>query len=96
MRALNLPSRFIFFVATYSAYYLLWILSWWLVGKGALEGQLDPGWLMAWVLLLLTLLPFHSKIFSDTINSFSGRRSFSAAIAYPSEKVDFITENKIN
>jgi ATP-binding cassette subfamily B protein len=36
---------------------LLSLLSWWLVGKGALEGRLDRGWLLAWALLLATLAP---------------------------------------
>jgi ATP-binding cassette subfamily B protein len=39
--------------------YVLWILSWVLVGRGALEGRLDPGWLLAWALILLTIVPFH-------------------------------------
>jgi ATP-binding cassette subfamily B protein len=37
--------------------YALWLLAWWVVGRGALEGRLDYGWLAAWVLLLLTLIP---------------------------------------
>jgi ATP-binding cassette subfamily B protein len=38
--------------------YSLWILSWWIVGRGALEGHLDRSWLLAWALLLVTLIPF--------------------------------------
>src|SRR5262249_25577648 len=38
--------------------YGLWLLSWGLLGWGALQGRLDPGWLLAWLLLLLTALPF--------------------------------------
>ncbi len=37
--------------------YFLWIVSWWLVGKGELEGRLDVAWLWAWALLLFTLVP---------------------------------------
>jgi ATP-binding cassette subfamily B protein len=37
--------------------YALWILSWWIVGRAALQGRLDRGWLIAWALLLLTLIP---------------------------------------
>ena len=37
--------------------YLLWLASWWVIGRGALQGRLDPGWLAAWALLLLTLVP---------------------------------------
>jgi ATP-binding cassette subfamily B protein len=40
--------------------YALWIASWWLVGQGALEGRLDWGWLLAWVLLLVTMIPLRA------------------------------------
>jgi ATP-binding cassette subfamily B protein len=40
--------------------YALWILSWWLVGEGALQGRFDFGWLTAWALLLLTLVPLRA------------------------------------
>ena len=45
------------FVATYAVSYALLLLSWWTLGKGALEGRLHGGWLAAWALLLLALLP---------------------------------------
>jgi ATP-binding cassette, subfamily B, bacterial len=35
----------------------LWVLSWWLLGGLTLAGRLDQGWLGAWLLLLLTLVP---------------------------------------
>ncbi len=35
----------------------LWMVAWWLVGKGALDGRIDRGWLVAFGLLLLTLVP---------------------------------------
>ncbi len=38
--------------------YALWILSWWLIGQGALQGRIDWGWLLAWALLLFSLVPF--------------------------------------
>jgi len=38
---------------------LLLITSWWLIGRAALSGHLDHGWLLAWALILLTLVPFH-------------------------------------
>src|SRR5207302_6166513 len=34
--------------------YTLTILGWWFVGKGALEGRLDRGWLLAWGLVLVS------------------------------------------
>ncbi len=34
-----------------------WLVSWWMIGRGALRGQLDRGWMLGWALLLLTLVP---------------------------------------
>ena len=42
---------------TYALAFLLWLGAWWLLGQGVFSGHLDTGWLQAWVLLLLTLLP---------------------------------------
>jgi ATP-binding cassette subfamily B protein len=36
----------------------LFLLSWWLLGRMTLGGRLEPGWLLAWLLLLVTLVPF--------------------------------------
>jgi ATP-binding cassette subfamily B protein len=33
------------------------ILAWWMIGRGALSGNLDRGWLVAWALMLLTMVP---------------------------------------
>lgn len=35
----------------------LFLVAWWMVGRGALAGDLDPAWLAAWALMLLTLVP---------------------------------------
>ncbi len=58
IREAKIPLRFFGLVAAYCGEYALWILSWWLIGKGALEGTFDSGWLLAWALLLLTIVPF--------------------------------------
>jgi ATP-binding cassette subfamily B protein len=34
----------------------LGIVAWWLIGAGALEGVVQPGWLLAWVLLSLSAI----------------------------------------
>jgi ATP-binding cassette, subfamily B, bacterial len=57
MRQAHLPQRLLGLVGVHAAQYLLWLLSWWVVGQGALQGRLDRGWLVAWALLLLTLVP---------------------------------------
>ncbi len=55
-RAEKIPTRFAQFVLSYAGYYGLWITSWALVGRGALQGRLEFEWLLAWVLLLATLI----------------------------------------
>jgi ATP-binding cassette subfamily B protein len=42
---------------THALAFLLWLGAWWLLGQGVFSGHLDIGWLQAWALLLLTLLP---------------------------------------
>jgi len=54
----RIPLRMLGLVAAYALEYVLWILSWWLIGLAALEGRFDRGWLLAWALLLLTIVPF--------------------------------------
>ena len=54
----RLWSRLAVLVAAHASAYVLWILSWWIVGRAALEGRLDRGLLFAWALLLFTLVPF--------------------------------------
>ena len=46
------------FLGAYTLQYGLWILSWWVVGRAALQGRLDGGSMVAWVLLLATMMPF--------------------------------------
>lgn len=44
-------------VMAHTGEYLLWLLSWALIGTLSLDGRLDRGWLIAWALLLFTLTP---------------------------------------
>jgi ATP-binding cassette, subfamily B, bacterial len=53
----GLPFRLLALVGGHAGQYLLWLLAWWMVGQGALQGRLDLGWLLAWALLLVTLVP---------------------------------------
>ncbi|MFN8495348.1 MAG: ATP-binding cassette domain-containing protein [Caldilineaceae bacterium] len=45
-------------LAGYLIYQGLQIGAWSLIGRGALSGRFDWGWLLAWALILLTSLPF--------------------------------------
>jgi ATP-binding cassette, subfamily B, bacterial len=58
LRLDRLPSRLFAFVGGHAVQYLLWLLAWWMVGQSALQGRFDSGWLLAWGLLLVTLVPF--------------------------------------
>jgi ATP-binding cassette subfamily B protein len=44
-------------VGAHVGQHLLLLLSWAMIGAGALEGRFDFGWLVAWALVLLTTIP---------------------------------------
>jgi ATP-binding cassette subfamily B protein len=46
-------------IALHAAHYAVLLVAWWVLGRGALAGQMDTGWLAAWALLLLTAVPLH-------------------------------------
>src|SRR5207302_5380007 len=59
-RRAGLPWRIAVVTGAHAAEYVLWILSWWLVGQGALQGRFEAGWLVAWALLLLSMVPLRA------------------------------------
>jgi ATP-binding cassette subfamily B protein len=56
-REARLPRLLLTLLGAHALAYGLWLLSWWLLGWAALEGRLDLGWLLAWLLVLLTMIP---------------------------------------
>jgi ATP-binding cassette subfamily B protein len=58
-RRAGLPRQLVAFTLAYAVEYVLWIVSWVLVGHWALEGRFDSGWLLGWALLLITIVPIH-------------------------------------
>jgi ATP-binding cassette subfamily B protein len=50
------------FVGLHSVQYGLWLASWWFLGQGVFRGQLQAGWLWAWVVLLITLILLRSTV----------------------------------
>lgn len=56
-RRLHMPRQLGALVVVFAAEYFLLILSWWVIGRAALSGHLDYGWLFAWALILLTIVP---------------------------------------
>jgi ATP-binding cassette subfamily B protein len=53
---------FFFLSGAYTIQYALMIFAWWVIGRGALQGHLDMGWLLAWALLLLSMIPFQMLV----------------------------------
>src|SRR5262249_57449193 len=45
------------FIGVESVQYFLWLLAWCVIGRGAFQGHFDMAGLLAWALLLLTLIP---------------------------------------
>jgi ATP-binding cassette subfamily B protein len=56
-RDVRLPACFTQLMLSYAAAYVLWLLSWWVLGFSALQGRFDRGWTGVWALLLLTMVP---------------------------------------
>jgi len=62
LRLARVPRRLGMLALAHFAQYVLWLAAWFVVGVGALEGRLDRGLLLAWFLLLLTLVPVRGVI----------------------------------
>ncbi len=54
VNALGTASRLL---GAHTAQYLLWLASWAILGTLSFEGRMDRAWLLAWALLLMTLVP---------------------------------------
>lgn len=48
---------FLSFITAFTLQQLLYVLSWWLIGRAVFQGRVETSWLLAWALLLLTLIP---------------------------------------
>ena len=53
----GIARRLLPMLAVFALLYGLEVLSWTLMGEGTLHGRVDGGWLAAWVLLVLSLVP---------------------------------------
>jgi len=58
VRETRLTGGVALFISAHVIQYLLFIASWWLLGRGVLSGTLDSGWLLGWILLLVSVVPF--------------------------------------
>jgi ATP-binding cassette subfamily B protein len=80
-------------VAAHLAQYALAIVAWWAIGRGALEGHLDRGWLAAWGLLLVSQVVFRAlELRAQNALTVRGstlikRRLFQGALAMEPEEI---------
>ncbi len=74
-------------VTTHLAHYVLLLAAWWLIGRGVLEGRNDLGWLVAWALLVASLVPlqaaqvWHGGLLALRLGSVLKRRMLAGALA---------------
>ena len=72
---------------------LLWVGAWWLLGRGALEGRLDTGWLAAWALMLASWIPLElaatwtSGLLSFRAGALLKRRLLAGALQLQTEDI---------
>ncbi len=57
-REARIPLRLLALLGAHAIQYLLWLVSWWMIGQAALLGRFDWGWLTAWALVLFSMVPF--------------------------------------
>ena len=62
LRALRTGRRLLLLLLLATVIQVSVLSGWWLVGRGAFEGQLDPGWLWAWALMGLTMVPLQAAL----------------------------------
>jgi len=62
LRRVGVPSRLALLALGHTAQYVLYLGAWWLIGRAALEGRVEPGWMAAWMLILLTLVPLRAGV----------------------------------
>jgi ATP-binding cassette subfamily B protein len=92
-REARLPRLLAGLLAAHAGQYVLWLLSWWLLGWMAISGRFDLGWLMAWLLLLLTLVPcrllttYLAGRFSIRAGAWFKRRLLAGALKLGSDEV---------
>lgn len=60
LAAQGIPAAVLALVVAHLGAYGLWVGSWWLIGRSALQGRLDAGWIFAWALALVTLAPLRA------------------------------------
>jgi ATP-binding cassette subfamily B protein len=80
-------------LVAHTAQYLLWLLSWAILGRLSFSGHLDRGWMLAWALLLATLIPFQllttwlQGLFAIGLGAWLKRRLLAGALRLAPEEL---------
>lgn len=48
------------FTGAYIVQHFLFLFSWWVIGRAVFQGRVEMGWLVAWALILFSLLPLRA------------------------------------
>ncbi|MCY1062657.1 ATP-binding cassette domain-containing protein [Nannocystis sp. SCPEA4] len=92
-RRFRLPRRAAGVLAGYAAVVALGVLSWIAVGRGALTGTVDHGWLIAWVVLLATAAALRALVTAASgrlaidVGALLKQRLLAGALALDSQQV---------
>ncbi|MFL5358500.1 ATP-binding cassette domain-containing protein [Archangium sp.] len=62
LRAMRVGRRLLLLLLLSAVIQVCMLSSWWLIGRGAFEGRLDRGWLWAWALMGLTMVPLQAVL----------------------------------
>jgi ATP-binding cassette subfamily B protein len=80
-------------IAAHLGHYLLLLASWWVIGRGILQGRSEIGWLVAWALLLLSIVPlramqsWHTGLTALRVGAVIKRRLLAGALALEPDEI---------
>lgn len=80
-------------VTAHLAHYMLLLGSWWVIGRGILQGHSEAGWLIAWALLLLSIVPlramqsWHTGLTALRVGAVIKRRLLAGALALEPDEI---------
>jgi ATP-binding cassette subfamily B protein len=89
LRSLRVGRRLLLFFLLAALVQVCVLSGWWLMGRGAFEGRLDPGWLWAWALMGLTMVPLQAALtwsqglLAMELSELMRRRLLAGALALP-------------
>ena len=93
LRRAGLIRRAALLVAVHFAASILWLLSWWLVGRIAMDGVVEPDWMAAWVICVASLVParaivgWQQNILALEVGALLRRRLLAGALAIDGDRI---------